>query len=185
MARDRPVRAASREVQDVLDDAKATVASLHELATMTGAFLVDNIGGSGRWAGEGTIEMKDRAKERLLERLKALGLKDDALSEVSRGDRHWVCADYVLGIFGTPRNNPKWSTVSAEDSLALGRLMNRHEPASPDECETMLARLGVNEAFAVELLKDYRHYVRTGEHRRPAIWRSRQSWHSMRLAESR
>jgi len=167
------VGAKLREVQQVLDDAQATVASLHELATMTGAFLVDNIAGSGRWGGQGIIQQKDAAKEKLLKRLKAIGLSDDALGEVSRGDRHWVCIDYVHGIFSRPP-----AKLPPEDSSALNELIQRTvtEPASPEECESMLKRLKVTEPFVTALLEDYRHYVRTGEHRRPDVWRDRMSW---------
>lgn len=41
--------------------------------------------------------------------------------------------------------------------------------ASPEQIEEFLVKAGTLDAERTELLKDYRHYEKTGEHRRPDV----------------
>jgi hypothetical protein len=165
------IEAKTREFQGVIDDAKATVASLHELAVAAAALQVDMLASAGRFGGGETIRHKDEMKDQLLQRLKALGLTKEQLSEVDQADRKWVVLDYAFAVLG-PLNGQK----DPEAKAAYAKAFNDGNPPTPDDCAALLQQFHVNDAKTNELLEDYRYYFRTGEQRRPEVWRDRANW---------
>lgn len=164
-------KAKTRELQGVIDDAKATVTSLHELAVTTAALQVDLLASEGRWGGPTTILHKDEQKAQLLARLKALGLTGKELAQVETADRHWVLLDYAVAVL-KPLNDANDPQKGAEYTKAFYGL----EPPTPDECERLLAQFNVADAEIKELLSDYRYYFQTNKQRRPDVWRNRSNW---------
>jgi hypothetical protein len=173
-------KATLREAKEVIEDARASVAQLHELTTLVGSFAVERIAAAGRVGGPLTNQQKDKDKRRIIEQLRAMGLSDDVLAKVSHADRFWVSLDYVYGIFSPlfgHITDAGWPKLSVEDISAVrGEALPGNEPASPDKCESILKRLGVSEPFANELLTDYKYYCSTSEQRRPEVWSNRAFW---------
>lgn len=172
-----------REVTEVVDEAKATLKSLHTVAAMAGAILIDLNAGMGRWGGGTTLAMKDARRERILAALKDVGLAPDLLAEVSVADREWVKIDYVLGIFANWPRDRKLSPDEDAVWLDFSKPWRGTEAAewpSPDECGAFMDKLNINDPGSRELLQDYRNYMKKGKHRRPDVWRDRASWDTRR-----
>jgi hypothetical protein len=175
------VEARMREVADVVDEAKATLKSLHEVAAMAGATLIDLNAASGRWGGGTTNIKKDALKARVLKTLRGLKLDDEMVARVRMADSEWVAIDYILAMFPcwpndfrlTPEEEASWLEFSKP-----WRASGAESWPSPDECEAFMQKLSFQDLNAQELLADYRYYMtHNGEHRRPEIWRDRDSWH--------
>jgi septal ring factor EnvC (AmiA/AmiB activator) len=90
------IEAKTREVQQVIDSAKATVSSLNELAKAIAAIEVDLIAGAARIGADS--KHKDALKSDLLQKLKALGLDENSLKEVASADRSYVTFDYAIAL---------------------------------------------------------------------------------------
>jgi hypothetical protein len=174
-----------REVAEVVDEAKATLKGLHDVAAMAGATLIDINAGMGRYGGGSTVARKDNRRTRILEALKSIGLDPQKLNEVSAADREWVNIDYVIGIFDnwdadrTFSNNERalWNEFSKP-------WQGKAEWPDPESCEATIKRLRIDDPVSRELLKDYQHYMKNGEYRRPVVWLNRGNWHDQRLKGS-
>jgi hypothetical protein len=159
--------AKTREAQAVVDEAKATVASLRALAVATATFEIDQLAAEGRI---GTMAArKDQQKERLLEQLKGLGLSEEQLATVENADSKWVIFDYVVAVLSPLNVND----ASKEESKAYARAYSSEPPPTPDECAALLDQFHIDDAQSKELLLDYRYYVATGKQRRPDVWHRR------------
>jgi hypothetical protein len=165
------IEAKTREAQAVVDDARATVASLRKLAVATASFQVDMLAAAGRFGGGGTPKRKEEQKAHLLEELKGLGLTEKELAEVNGADRRWVMFDYALGLLRSlsVQNDP----VKA---AAFKKAFESGEAPTPDECADLLSTFHIGDDKTAELLKDYRYYSETGKQRRPDVWLDRGNW---------
>jgi hypothetical protein len=165
------IEAKTREAQAVVDDARATVASLRKLAVATASFQVDMLAAAGRFGGGGTPRRKEEQKAHLLEELKGLGLTDKELTEVNGADRRWVMVDYAFGVLGSL--NVQNDTAKA---AAYRNAFESGEAPTPDECSDLLNAFHISDDKTIELLKDYRYYCDTGKHRRPEVWLDLGNW---------
>jgi hypothetical protein len=163
--------AKTREVQTVVDDARATVASLRKLAVATASFQADMLAAAGRFGGGGTSKQKEEQKAHLLEELRGIGLTDKELAEVSDADRRWVMFDYAFGLLRSL--NVQHDPVKL---AAYQKAFESGEPPTPDECADVLSTFHISDEKTTELLKDYRYYYETGKHRRPDVWLDRGNW---------
>jgi hypothetical protein len=152
---------------------EAAVNELHELAAMTGAMLIELIASGGRWGGDGPAA-KDAQKARVLESLRVIGVPQERIIETGRADRRWVINDYFSGIMRGPTQRVR-PEQNAEWTAFINTVKGLDRPG-PDETLGFLDRLGLLDDFSRELIEDYRHYLRTGEHRRPNVWASRGDW---------
>lgn len=163
------IEAKTREAQQVIDSAKATVSSLNELAKDIAAIEVDLIAGANRIGADS--KHKDALKIGLLGKLKALGLDESSVKEVSLADRSYVNFDYAIGVLQDLN-----TAYDKDKRAAYTRIFTDGLPPTPDECEVLLKQFGITNPEKWELLKDYRFYVSTGEQRRPEIWANRDNW---------
>jgi hypothetical protein len=171
------IEAKMREVTEVVDEAKATLKSLHEVAAMAGARLIELNAAMGRWDGTSTA-MKDATRDRIIQSLRSIALGKSELAEVAAADKEWVIIDYAQGIFAgwashrkpTPDEQAIWDEFS-KPWQGVGLRW-----PTPEECQACMDKLGIADVVARDLLEDYRHYVQYGEHRRPEVWRSRNNW---------
>ena len=104
------IEAKTREVQQVIDSAKATVSSLNELAKAIAAIEVDLIAGAARLGADS--KHKDALKSNLLQKLKAPGLDERSVEEVASADKSYVSFDYAIAIL------QELNTASDKDRLA-------------------------------------------------------------------
>lgn len=163
--------AKTREAQAIVDDARATVASLRKLAVATASFQVEMLAAAGRFGGGGTPKRKEEQKAHLLEELKGLGLTEKELAEVNGADRRWVTLDYAFGLLRSlnVQNDPA-------KAAAYKKAFESEEVPTPDECADLLSTFHVSGAKTAELLKDYQYYYETSKQRRPDVWLDRGNW---------
>jgi hypothetical protein len=115
--------AKTREAQAVVDEAKATVASLRKLAVATATFEIDQLAASGRIVGTAAAH-KDQQKERLLEQLKGLGLSEDELAAVENADGDYVIFDYVVAVLQPLNGND----AAKEEAKAYAHALENQPP---------------------------------------------------------
>lgn len=163
--------AKTREAQNVLNDAKDTLALLRKLAVVTASLQVKLLAAEGRLQGPDRLMQKDEQKDQLLSELKRIGLDDDELTKVAAADRAWVMWDYVIAIL-----QPINSETDRQKVLAYTKAYKRYtNPLSPEECEDLLNQFHANSDQTKALLDDYRYYMKYGKQRRPEVWRARPS----------
>jgi hypothetical protein len=160
--------AKTREAQAVVDEAKATAASLRELAVATASLEVDMLAAAGNIWVATPAARKDQLKAQLLERLKALGLSDEQLATVDSADREWVMRDYVIALL-----QPINTNTDPAKSAAYEKAFESELALTPDECAKILERFHIDDEKTKELLTDYRYYYETGKQRRPDVWHRR------------
>jgi hypothetical protein len=168
------IEAKIREVNEVIEETKATLRALQEVAAMAGAAVIELSTGAGRYGGGQTIGSKDARREQVLSALDRAGL---SAREVASADREWVIADYAQGIFAVFNKGRKFTREQKLywDKFSLPWRTTTTWP-TPDECEVAMNRLRINDRFSRELLNDYRFYMQTGTQRRPEIWADRGNW---------
>jgi hypothetical protein len=157
----------TREVRQVITDAKDTITLLRKLAVVTAGLQVKMLAAEGRLQGPDSLLQKDVQKEELLSELKNIGLNEDEIVKVAAADNAWVKWDYVIAIL-QPINSPTDRTQIIAYTNAYKRYTN---PLSPKECEELLNQFNANSDKTKTLLEDYRYYLKYGKHRRPEVWR--------------
>src|ERR1700693_3639820 len=91
------IEAKTREVTQVVEEARVAVREFRVLAEMTGSYLIELMAGAGRLGG--APEEYDRERRtRILSSLIAIGLDPEAIARVDAADSYWVHIDYSLGI---------------------------------------------------------------------------------------
>ena len=171
------IEAKIREVNEVIEETKATLRALQELVAVAGAAVIELGAGAGRYGGGQTIGSKDVRRQQVLSVLERAGLSARQIGEVASADREWVIADYVQGIFAV-FNNGRRLTKEQKQYLQKFSLPGRTTMTwpTPDECEVAMDMFRINDRFSRELLNDYRFYLQTGTQRRPQVWADRGNW---------
>lgn len=163
--------AKTREAQAVVDDARATVTSLRQLAVATAALQVDMLAAAGRFGGDSDARWKDDQKAHLLEQLKSLGLSDEQLATVEKADRTWVNMDYAFALLG-----PLNTAQDAAKRAAYGRFFNERDEVTPAGCRKLMDEFQIDDEKRRGILKDFEYYYETGKQRRPDVWHNRAAW---------
>ncbi|MGA0603508.1 hypothetical protein ACO2Q3_22565 [Caulobacter sp. KR2-114] len=160
------------ETHAVVAEAKSTIIELRRLGTTLGTTLVTLIAGEGRYGGL-TAAKKDELKEEVLASLRAIDVPKPDVESIAALDRQYVIVDYceaisdqfrMPGVEGPKAWNAFWS-----------RWTNFERP-QPSELRSFLESLSPIEPWREALLVDYEHYIRTGKHRRPHLWKQRGEW---------
>jgi hypothetical protein len=158
----------------IVAQAEGALAEVRRLATTVGTVLVGLVASEGRFGGGMTAPQKDALKAEVLATLKAVGVSPTEIASVAKVDHPYVLIDYCTGItteFSMPGRDrlPAWNAYWSKWWEGMER-----PPA--DDLRAFLSSLATIEPWREELLKDYEHFRRTGEHRRPAIWERREEW---------
>ena len=155
------------EMQQVVTEARATLDQLHLLAAALGKQTIRSAQAEGRWGGRSRADRSQVALD-TASAMRALGMTEVAVNEVLSAERpfvrfdyaHWVTAD----LKPTSEQRTKWNEFSSKHNSGIGS-----EP-SPEELRKFLVEIDSLSAEIEERLKDYEHYVRTAQHRRPDVW---------------
>lgn len=170
------VQAKIREADRVVGEAKSALTELHKFAEMASAMLINMLSGEGRLGGRSPKEIEEE-RAHILESLKFIGLDDEAIKKVSLADEKWVAVDYAIGILHTLR---KSTTCSPEQRQVatdmLERWNNEDYRPTPEDFSEKFKQSGITDPVVLELVEDYKYYMKTGTHRRPNVWMDRRSW---------
>lgn len=169
------VQAKIREADRVVGEAKSALTELHKFAEMASTMLINMLSGEGRLGGRSPKEIEEE-RTRILESLKFIGLADEAIKKVSLADEKWVAVDYAIGILHTLRKSttcsPEQRQVATE---MLERWNNEDYHPTPDDFSEKFKQKGVTDPVVLDLVEDYKYYMKTGTHRRPNVWMDRRS----------
>ena len=154
------------EMQQAVAEARATVEQLHLLAAALGRQTIRSAQAEGRWGGRSRADRSQVALETAAA-MRALGMAEQAIDDVVAAERPFVHFDYsnwaAASTTPTREQQPRWNEFFSKHE-GIGS-----EP-TPDELRQFLAELGQLSLEAEERLKDYEHYARTWQHRRPNVW---------------
>jgi len=165
------------KAREVLRQAEVTQKAFQKLAAMTGELLIDLNAAQGRFAGSGEGEARDARKSRLLESLGDIGLSKQDLAKVADSDKAWNIIDYANGILTSAgRKIPDDRRGQWQAALAPIMADGNFRSATPEKLRDLLAEFAALDTDQAELIDDYRHYLKTGEQRRPDIWMQRYKW---------
>ena len=160
------------KTREVVAKAESAITELQLIAEATAAALFQLFDAGDRWGGAPAAEKDDRKAE-LVEMLKRLGVPDGRLARLKEGERKWVLIDYVAGIIDRLPRNPAQNQEWHKAWLPWG---DGSRP-SPGELVQLLEMVKPLEPWRAELVQDYEYFYRTGNHRRPSVWRQRDNWH--------
>jgi hypothetical protein len=161
-----PVRAT---IRDTMAEAAATVDELRELATsMIAAFLTDLIGGS--FMGAVSLEKRLQLHDELLEKLKALGLKNDQLRNVDEDWRkgisivfHRIITRHISDA-ADPSDRAAHNQLHSEMQSLLD--FSNWTVASPSAYEDFARKNQALTSNVQSWIADYRHFLTSNEIRR-------------------
>jgi hypothetical protein len=182
-----PIFGVTGKIRRAIREARDLTGELREVAALVGGEAIRQLVGGGRWGGDGSssAEKYDRV-ERILAILTKLDVPATEIAEIRSSIRPFDIVDYVVVITTmaearrTPESNEKWTEF-------FGAFKGIERPDAEALREFMMA-LGVHEDEMEEWLKDYAHYRRTGTHRRPDAFKSRDDvidrYRAIRLAKA-
>ena len=163
--------------REVLKKAEHTVSELHVLARIVGEVALSLVKRSGRLGGYEDDEA-ERIKAGVLGALKEIGLSEGEFDDVLKDWHRLTQFDYVLYILGHStvpqgfddhRVTKEWKALRSFDSLS-----------TPEQVRTFLSRWDLLTDDRAGYLQDFEFYVVHKEHRRPEIWKTRDSWSTLK-----
>jgi hypothetical protein len=159
------------ETRALIDKAIATIDQLRTVAKIAVQANLSLVMRSGRWGGF-THDEKERIRMASVAALDSLDVPKEEREEMFR-EWHMVNRfDYVHNLLGG-NTIPVEIQEKPDLQSEWKRLRNGGFEANPasEVVEKFLRRAGMLGPERVELLEDYRHYERHGEHRRADAWK--------------
>ena len=160
------------EFREVIEEARAKLSQLQELALIFAEVTFWGLQANGRWGGTG-IDDQQRIRDRLLAFLKDdLAVPEGRLAEMASVEHPYIHFDYAHYVTdGVTKNMSQaqqtaWSEYwgSPERKGGIGK-----EP-DPTALEAFLTAHGFINEEVSERLRDYHHWHARQEHRRPSEW---------------
>jgi hypothetical protein len=161
------------EMRKAVDDAKASVAQLHDLAEVVSSMLVREIVSSGRWGGITPIKQRDMVDE-LIAGLRKTGLASERIEKIVALKEPWDHFDYAHWVWReADRLLPPEREQLRRDFTEP--LLNKGLGYEPDAeaFATFVASAGLKSPELQQRLEDFRHYEQQKTHRRPTAWYNR------------
>jgi len=154
------------EAKKVVADANVALDQLRGIAVVLSEVLVEKLQSEGRFGG-GKPEQREEHKQKLLAALKELKVPAAEIKRVEGADQQWVKIDYVEELFHK-------LPIEVAQNKAWGERWapyhSIHDRPDPDECQLIMKEFNIDDKDRKDILKDYRYYIRTGNHRRPDQW---------------
>lgn len=155
----------------VIDEARATIAQVREVAKIAALANIMFAARAGRWGPVPWVD-KEKIIDATVESMKRLSIpareQEEMLEELHIATRF----DYAHVILGLSQIRSKaTSTPIAAEFAELQNSGFQRNP-SADVVEAFVQKIGAMDDEVAEFLKDYRHYERAKKHRRPDVWRA-------------
>lgn len=161
------------EMQQVIDEARATLAQLHSVAETQSKMILWSMQAQGRFGGF-TFDSENEMRKTVVANLEALGVSQAKIDDVLSIEYRYIEHDYSYYVIN--------AVDHAAFSLALTEAWNKFfSPAvrkgigfeaKPDELEAFFTEWNILNDDLIERLVDYRHFITTRRHRRPEAWRA-------------
>ena len=160
--------------REVVARAETAVSELQLLATQVAELSLSLVKRQGRWGGY-TDDEQDAIRASVLSVLAKLGLPEKLTQSVLREWHHVVEFDYshyVLGGSHIPDKAPP-EVLAEWKAMRDGGLASF---PSPETIRTFLSKHGYLTSDIEEFIRDYEYYQVNRTHRRPEVWRVRETW---------
>ncbi len=160
------------ELQQKIEEATDTIERVRSLAATTSYALLTELMASEFFYGS-PLTKRLSIRDRVIAELKSLKLGDDKLRDVQSG---WLAHGAVLfssKVRSTVEKDIKTAGRGADDVAEFVAEYNKElQPdtwtaPSPDAIRTFLEKRRLLSVAAVEWIEDYRHFLETGDLRRP------------------
>ena len=165
------------KTREVVRKAESAIVELQLLARGTVAAIFELIDGGSDWGGLPAKE-QDARKADLLEILERLGVSAAERRTIVKAGAPRMLNEYRHALTIGPRVNMAgsegWRQAWAPYSFG--------SPPTPEDIDRILAVLPEVEPWRLEMARDYAHYYRTEQHRRPEVWAKRDHWHDWSMA---
>jgi hypothetical protein len=161
------------ELEQKLAEAQATVKQLHEVAETFGKISVQQIQASNRMGGLKPAE-KRQAIEQIMAALKAIDLSNDRINDVLLVAKPFDDFDYWSWT-----SKPIWRSNDSAIQEARNKFFDistsRGIGFNPTAAatEAFLAQNNLLRGEIAERMKDWKHYLATGAHRRQNLFEAR------------
>ena len=160
------------KTREVVQKAESAIAELQLLGTGAVAAIFELIDAGSDWGGLPAKE-RDARKAELLEILKRLGVSPDERQALVKASSRRDLHEYMTALTVPPRAGIAGTEEWREAWMPYGY----HAPPTPEDMQRILAHLPEVEPWRDEMAKDYAHYFRTEQHRRPEAWANRDHWY--------
>jgi len=161
------------KTRDVLKRAEHTLNELQSLARIVSETTLSLVKRHGRWGGY-EDEEAERIKSAVLSVLADLKLSEAQQEEVLRDWHRFTEIDYAFYILGHSRIPEDFED---KDIHKEWKALRRLSPAAtPDQLRAFLGKWQLLTPEREEQIKDYESYIKHRTHRRPDIWKQRESW---------
>ena len=160
--------------RDVVNRAEGAIAELRILAIHIAEVSLSLAIRTGRWGGFSDDEL-DKLKSSVDSNLERLGIAEEQRSLVLKDWHRIVEFDYAHHILGgshipedrNPEMMKEWSELRDGGFKSI---------PTPDVLEEFLKKHSFYSAASADYIEDYRYYFKNHAHRRPHVWRDRESW---------
>jgi hypothetical protein len=168
------VKGIELETRQLLDETRATITELRDLAALVASVALSLVKRSGRLGGYEDAE-QDKIRAEVLALLAKLKVDQSKIDQAQADWHTFVKFDYVHDILGGSRLLPDLTPAQHEQVRKLkGRGLV--DIAPPDQLEAFFSAIDRLDDWRKELIEDYRYYIKNNTHRRPEIWSDRENW---------
>ena len=160
------------ETRALVDKAVATLDQLRAVLKIAVRGNLSLVQRAGRWGGF-SVDEKERIRKGSLAALELLDVPKHEREEMFREWNMVNRFDYahiVLGGHKIPDEIVSNQALQKEWSAMRDGGFERFPTSA--QVDDFLRRAGMLTSERAELLEDYRHYEKTGEHRRPEVWKA-------------
>lgn len=162
----------SAQMRETVKRAENAITEVQRLAKVTGMFMVDAMQAK-QFIGTPPVEELEDRKVEILNLLRDIGLSPAEVAEVAVADKRWVRLRYekaiTRGVPSNPAVNERWRVFA-------DRFKGLDDRPPLDEIMAEIEAVGDKDPRRDALADDLRHYLQTGNHRRPRAWAARDGW---------
>jgi hypothetical protein len=157
----------TREINSVIQEGKATIAEMKELAKLS---MFSNLWLAQRAGRFGGFSNKEIIYEETIKTAKKLGFTLEEQIPIFYDWHACVMKDYVYWVLRKLNNEKIESILVRLRKMGLG---DTDGMPTPEQLLDILSEQGLLTDEKREAIEDYRHYALSNEHRRPDVWSGR------------
>ncbi|MDF1832205.1 MAG: hypothetical protein P1U52_07620 [Porticoccaceae bacterium] len=165
------------KTREVLSKAENTVTELQSLAKIFAGTTLSSVKRSGRFGGYEDDE-EEQIKESVLEVLKDIGLKETEFNSVLVDWHRFTKFDYVMAILGGNTIPQGFEDQSIQTEWK--QLRDFKKIPTSNDIKEFLSKWQLLDKARSEYLSDYEYYIVNLKHRRPEVWKERESWEPLK-----
>ena len=161
----------------VITKAENTVSELQSLAQIFAETTLSSVKRTGRWGGYDDDE-QEKIKNSVLDVLTQIGVPESETDSVLTDWYRFTEFDYAIGILGVSTIPQEFEDQSIQTEWKA--LRDFKNTPTPNQIKEFLNKWGLLDEERSEYIKDYEYYINNRKHRRPDVWKERESWGTLK-----